>query len=175
MRLVVIIVVKRGGECGVHSNTSSSCAIARRCCLAIAVSFCWTIRSRLIDSLSCTLILDCGHCGEHSLKENLVDWGEHTTIDDEGAMIRVYRYFSTVYLRSGGGGLIPPAAGYHSSPAPTKAQSYIFLSTGTLPVLKLWFGLWIYNLNESTTISISFHAALILRSHLGDAQSENWR
>lgn len=95
LRLVVIIVVKRGGECGVHSNTSSSCAIARRCCLARAVSFCWTIRSRLIDSLSCTLILDCGHCGEHSLKENSVDGGEHTTIDDEGAMIRVYRYFST--------------------------------------------------------------------------------
>lgn len=52
---------KWGTKCRVHINTSSSCAIARRCCLAIAESFCWTIRSRLIDSLSCTLILDCRH------------------------------------------------------------------------------------------------------------------
>lgn len=72
----MVVVVKRGGECGFHSNTSSSCAIARRCCFAMAVSFCCTIRSRLIDSLSCTLILDCDYCGEHSLKENSIDGGE---------------------------------------------------------------------------------------------------
>lgn len=140
LRLAVVVVVNREGECGVHSNTSSSWAIARRCCLAMAVSFCWTIRSRLIDSLSCTLILDCGHCGEHSLKENSVDGNNHTTIDDEGAMMRLCRYRPTVYSRGGGGGLIechphPPAAGYLSMAPPpvitppTIAQSYIYLST----------------------------------------------
>lgn len=86
-----------GGQCGVHSNTSSSCAIARRCCLAIAVSFCWTIRSRLIDSLSCTLILDCHPLGYYSAKEeDSVVGGDPTTIDDEGAMVRGYRYYSTI-------------------------------------------------------------------------------
>lgn len=29
----------------------------RRCCFANAVSFCWTIRNRDMDSFSCTLIL----------------------------------------------------------------------------------------------------------------------
>lgn len=33
--------------------------MARRCCLAIALSFCCTMRRRLIDSLSCTLIFAC--------------------------------------------------------------------------------------------------------------------
>ena len=49
-------------------RTSKRTAIARRCCLAIAVSFCCTIRRRLIASLSCTLIFD--------------------TRDDEGAILR---------------------------------------------------------------------------------------
>ena len=34
--------------------------MARRCCLASAESFCCTIRSRDIDSLSCTLSFDLG-------------------------------------------------------------------------------------------------------------------
>lgn len=49
---------ERDGEWG--GSTSSSWAIARRCCFAIAVSFCWTIRSREMDSLSCTLSLFWG-------------------------------------------------------------------------------------------------------------------
>lgn len=40
-------------------HTSNSWAIARRCCFAIAVSFCCTIRNRDIDSLSWTLSLFC--------------------------------------------------------------------------------------------------------------------
>jgi len=35
----------------VAEHTSKSCAIARRCCLATAVSLCWTMRRRDIDSL----------------------------------------------------------------------------------------------------------------------------
>lgn len=123
-------------ECRVHSNTSSSCAIARRCCLAMAVSFCWTIRSRLIDSLSCTLILDCFYCGEHSLKESSFDGDDHTTIDDEGAMMR---YCSTVYFTEWRGKCHshPPAAGYLS---PTSRRSICFYLLGTevmVLVLKL--------------------------------------
>lgn len=45
------------------------------------------------------------------MKENLLGKGYHTTIDDEGAIMRVYIYRSTVYPRSGGGGLSGPAAG----------------------------------------------------------------
>jgi hypothetical protein len=41
-------------------NTSRSCAISRRCCLALAESFCCTMRRRDMDSLSCTLSLFCG-------------------------------------------------------------------------------------------------------------------
>nr|POE93104.1 hypothetical protein CFP56_78679 [Quercus suber] len=36
---------------------SSSCAITRRCCFASAVSFCCTMRSRVMESFSCTLSL----------------------------------------------------------------------------------------------------------------------
>lgn len=37
--------------------TSSNCAISLLCCLTFALSFCCTIRSRDIDSFSCTLSL----------------------------------------------------------------------------------------------------------------------
>ncbi len=40
-------------------HTSSNCAICRLDCFAMAVSFCCTIRSLLMDSLSCTLIFPC--------------------------------------------------------------------------------------------------------------------
>jgi hypothetical protein len=40
-------------------RTSRSCAISLRCCFAFALSFCCTMRSRDIDSLSCTLSLAC--------------------------------------------------------------------------------------------------------------------
>ena len=45
-------------ERGEGRFASSRTAMARRCCLAIAVSFCWTMRRRLMASLSWTLILD---------------------------------------------------------------------------------------------------------------------
>lgn len=44
------------GEVDVR-HTSSSWAMARRCCFAMALSFCCTMRRRLMESLSWTLIL----------------------------------------------------------------------------------------------------------------------
>ena len=49
-----------GGQSDGDQHTSRSCAISRRCCLALAESFCWTMRRRDMESLSCTFSLFCG-------------------------------------------------------------------------------------------------------------------
>ena len=58
--------------------------MARRCCLASAESFCCTIRSRDIDSLSCTLSFDCRGLIRLVRDESCGDL--LTTIDDGGAI-----------------------------------------------------------------------------------------
>ena len=56
--LAVVCSLAVGGLfCG-RQGTSSSTAMARRCCFDIAVSFCWTMRKRVMASFSWTLILD---------------------------------------------------------------------------------------------------------------------
>jgi hypothetical protein len=70
----------------VFIHTSRSCAISRRCCFAFALSFCCTIRSRDMESLSCTLSLFCvvlaawmHRCGS-----------QRTTSEAAGGMIAVF-------------------------------------------------------------------------------------
>ena len=62
---------------------SRSWAMARRCCFDTASSFCWTIRRRAMESLSCTLSLAwrwLASCFE--LARKLL-----TMRDDEGAIL----------------------------------------------------------------------------------------
>ena len=67
-------------------STSSSTAIALLCCFAIAVSFCWTMRSLVMDNFSCTFSFDC-----KKISMSLGTLGsKHTTSDDEGAMLELY-------------------------------------------------------------------------------------
>lgn len=63
---------------------SRSWAMARRCCLDTASSFCWTIRRRAIESLSCTLSFAWGELEGLSQKRDGVLL---TMMVDEGAMV----------------------------------------------------------------------------------------
>ena len=66
-------------------QTSRSCAIARLCCLAIAVSFCCTIRSLLMANFNCTLIFACS-CVRTIAARERGNGNKHTTTDDDGAI-----------------------------------------------------------------------------------------